>query len=471
MRYLTLLLIVCTSCLLHGQYAIGTGRVAELYTKHCAVCHGAELDGGLGGSLLVGEWKYIGEELSFIDYVAKGNEEMGMPAFSDLLDRRELRSLEIFIQEMQQKASRGDTPERAPDDFIFEAGSERFTLETVVDGLKDPWALSFFEDGRGIFTIETGELHILEKDGSTTEITGLPTDIWMHGQGGLLEVAPHPNYADNGWIYLGYSSSGGEQDGKKRGITKVVRGKIKGGRWREQETIFEAPSEFHSPSGVHFGTRFVFQDGYLFFGIGDRGSQDQAQDLTRPNGKIHRIHDDGRIPNDNPFINQVGAYPTIWTYGNRNPQGLDLHPLTGALWESEHGPRGGDEINLIERGKNYGWPVITYGMNYKGTPITDRTEAEGMEQPKLYWTPSIAVCGMDFYEGDRFPTWHHNLIVGGLVTEQLHRLVIEDGRVIHDEIILKGQGRVRDVANGPDGFIYVVITGNDSRIARLVPAG
>lgn len=437
---------------------------------HCAVCHGAELDGGLGGSLLTGEWKYIGEELSFIDYVAKGNEEMGMPAFSELLDRSEVRSLEIYIQEMQQKASRGSTPERAPDDFVFEAGTVRFTLETVVDDLKDPWALSFFEDGRGIFTTKGGELHILEMDGRTTEVIDLPTDIWMHGQGGLLEVAPHPDYANNGWIYLACSASGGKKDGKKQGMTKVVRGKIKDDRWREQETIFEAPFEFHSQSGVHFGTRFVFQDGHLFFGIGDRGAQDQAQDLTRPNGKIHRLHDDGRIPEDNPFIDQAGTYPTIWTYGNRNPQGLDLHPLTGALWESEHGPRGGDEINHIERGKNYGWPVITYGMNYKGTPITDKTEAEGMEQPKLYWTPSIAICGMDFYEGTLFPEWRHNLIVGGLVTQQLHRLVVEDGQVIRDEMILKGQGRVRDVANGPDGAIYVVFAGKDGRIVRLVPA-
>ncbi|MGE9292617.1 MAG: PQQ-dependent sugar dehydrogenase, partial [Puniceicoccales bacterium] len=222
-------------------------------------------------------------------------------------------------------------------------------------------------------------------------------------------------------------------------------------------------------SGAHFGTRFVFKDGYLFFSMGDRGKQNMAQDVTRPNGKIHRIHDDGRIPEDNPFVDKPDAWPTIWTYGNRNPQGLDAHPITGALWETEHGPRGGDEVNLIRKGINYGWPVITYGMNYSGTPITDKTHAPGMEQPKHYWVPSIAVCGIDFYEGELFPNWKNNLFAGGLASNELHRIVInDDNEVVKDEIVLKGLGRIRDVASAPDGSLMLLLNGPD-KIVKLVP--
>ena len=209
------------------------------------------------------------------------------------------------------------------------------------------------------------------------------------------------------------------------------------------------------------------------FSIGDRGRQDMAQDITRPNGKIHRIHDDGRIPTDNPFADRPGAYASIWSYGHRNPQGLDIDPSTGELWETEHGPRGGDETNKIRPGLNFGWPVITYGMNYNGSPMTDSTSQEGMEQPMHYWVPSIASCGIDFYEGNRFYNWKNNLFVSGMASQELHRLTIEDGEVVDDEIVLKNQGRVRDVANGPDGYLYVSLTSGTpakGRIYRLVPA-
>ncbi len=198
-----------------------------------------------------------------------------------------------------------------------------------------------------------------------------------------------------------------------------------------------------------------------------------AQELDRPNGKIHRIHDDGRIPEDNPFVDVEGALPSIWSYGHRNPQGLDQHPVTGELWETEHGPRGGDEINLIKPGINHGWPVITYGMNYNGTPMTDKTAQEGMEQPKHYWVPSIGVAGIDFYEGNVFPDWQHDLFVGGLSAQELHRVVIEEGSVVSDEVILQGQGRVRDVHSGPDGHLYICLMSEDrskGAIYRLVPA-
>ena len=255
-------------------------------------------------------------------------------------------------------------------------------------------------------------------------------------------------------------------------MIKIVRGKIVRDQWTQEEIIFDVPARFHHSSGLHFGSRFVFKNRYLFFSIGDRGQRLQAQDLRTPAGKIHRIYDDGRIPEDNPFVHLKHAYKSIWAYGNRNPQGLDAHPVTGELWESEHGPRGGDEVNIIQRGENYGWPVITYGMNYDGSPITGETHRKGMQQPVHYWVPSISVCGIDFYEGDLFSGWKNDLFAGGLASQELHRLVIRRDKVVRDEVILKNQGRVRDVLSGPDGYIYVILnhTLALSTIQRLVPA-
>jgi glucose/arabinose dehydrogenase len=261
---------------------------------------------------------------------------------------------------------------------------------------------------------------------------------------------------------------GSNSAAQNAGMTAIVRGRIKDNAWTEEQTIFRAPESTYRGGGVHFGCRLVFQDGFLFFSIGERGQKEDAQDITRPNGKMHRVFDDGRIPPDNPFVSRPGAIPSIWTYGNRNPQGLDLHPVTGELWETEHGPRGGDELNIIRKGVNYGWPVITYGMNYNGTPITDITHKEGLEQPVIHWTPSIAVCGIDFYEGGKFPNWKNDLFVTGLARQELRRITIKGRTVAEQEVILKGIGRVRDVASGPDGFLYVILNKPD-KIVRLEP--
>jgi glucose/arabinose dehydrogenase len=417
--------------------------------------------------LISEDWIRINSELSFIDYVKQGYEEGGMPAFGGSLSDAQIRSLWIYIQEVRQQTEREGKALVRESQGVYEAGGARFRMEAVVEDLALPWSLAFLPDGALLITERAGALRVFREGALSEPINGIP-EVWARGQGGLMEVALHPEYQGNGWIYLGLSASGGEREGKAQGMTKVVRGRIQSGQWIDEEVIFEVPFEYHRSAGVHFGTRFVFKDGYLFFGIGDHGAMEMAQDLSRPNGEIHRIHDDGRVPKDNPFVGQKDAYPTIWAYGNRNPQGLDLHPHTGDIWESEHGPRGGDEINVIGRGNNYGWPVITYGMNYNGEPITDATAAPGMEQPKHYWTPSIAVCGIDFYEGDRFPNWQYDLFVGGLASQELHRLQVEGQVVVADEIILKDVGLVRDVASGPDGYLYVVLNGPD-RIVRLLP--
>lgn len=454
--------------LVSAQNRIGTGEVDQLYQSLCASCHGAELQGGLGSSLLEEDaYKVVGKTMSFAEYVAQGNVEMGMPPFASALSSGQMRSLEIYIDEMRQRLledrSAGITKHG---DGTYTAGGHTFVLDTVVDSLETPWSLAFLPNGDYLITEKKGEL-LLVSDDTRIRIKGIP-EVWVRGQGGLLEVALHPDYDANGWVYLSFSASSGELEGKVVGMTKVVRGRIDAGRWVDEETLFEMPIELQLNSGVHFGSRFVFQEGYLYFGIGDRGPMQMAQDLSKPNGKIHRIHDDGRVPEDNPFVDVPGAIPSIWTYGNRNPQGLDLNPWTGEIWESEHGPRGGDEINLIEPGINYGWPEISYGMNYNGKPITDQTAAEGMAQPKHYWTPSIAVCGIDFYEGEAFSQWTGNLLVGGLASQELHRLVIEGSEVVKDEIILKDEGRVRDVASGPDGALYLVLNG-PGRVVTLRP--
>lgn len=450
-----------------AQNRIGTGAAKELYQLHCANCHGQDLRGGLGSNLIEGNYKEIGDDLSFLEYVKKGNLEKGMPGYEALFDDAEIRSLEIYIIEERQKAEAEGRTVPQDTDGTYSAGGYKYTVETVYEDLDNPWSINFLPDGSFLVTEKAGSLKWI-REGTSHEISGLP-EVWDNGQSGLMEVAAHPNYTNNGWIYLTLGASPGESDKRAVAMTKVVRGRINEAyKWVDEEVLFEVDIDLQQSGRVHFGSRIVFDKGYLFFGIGDRGAMDMAQDLSKPNGKIHRIFDDGRVPADNPFASNPDAYPTVWSYGHRNPQGLDMDPTTGLLWESEHGPRGGDEINVVEPGLNYGWPVITYGMNYNGKPISGLTEKEGMEQPKHYWTPSIAVCGIDFYEGDLFPDWKGNLLVGGLASKELHRLVIKDNRVVEDQILLKDVGRVRDVASGPDGAIYLVLNG-PSKVVRLAP--
>lgn len=468
MKMISLLLLLLPLLAVHGQNRIGTGAVQKLYDQYCLSCHGPDLAGGLGGSLLDKSlWNNVGRTVSFLEYVREGNADAGMPSFKDALSDEEIRSLEIYIDEVRQTSSREDNPIVQKEGSRYTAEDYQFEVETVIEGLDKPWGIYFFSPSHALITENAGDLRVWKDGRLEPPVRGTP-QVLANRQGGLLEVAAHPDYAKNGWIYLGFTAAAENARDPDAYMTKVVRGRLDGNEWGDEEIIFEVPEAFHTSRGVHFGTRFVFQDGYLFFSIGDRGAQDQAQELSRPNGKIHRIHDDGRIPADNPFVDRKGAYKSIWTYGNRNPQGLDAHPVTGAIYSTEHGPRGGDETNLIEKGLNYGWPVITHGMNYSGTPITDKTEAPGMEQPLLHWTPSIAVCGIDFYEGDIFPKWKHDLFAGGLASQEVHRLRIDADKVTEHEIILKGEGRVRDVASGPDGYIYLVLNRPD-KIVRLVP--
>jgi len=445
-------------------------EVGQLYQQHCATCHGNGLQGGLAPSLLDDQWTHGGSDEAIARIIREGVTD-AMPAFRDELSEAETRALVVFIRERRANYSRTRRTRPQPTEAI-RTELHTYRIETVADGLETPWAIDFLPDGRMLVTEKSGRLRLSGDDGRLLRepIRGTP-EVLDRGQGGLMEVAVHPRYAENGWIYLAYSDPATDERGQAQSLTKIVRGKIRDGAWIDQQTIWEAPQKFYRPGGgVHFGCRIAFdRDGFLYFSHGERGRPADAQDLTRPNGKIHRLHDDGRIPADNPFVNEPDAFRSIWTYGNRNPQGLDFDPRTGLLWETEHGPRGGDELNLIRRGANYGWPVVTYGMNYNGTPITPDTAKPGMEQPVIHWTPSIAVCGIDFYEGRAFPGWHGNLLVSALAQQELRRVVIENERVTHQEVILRDIGRLRDVASGPDGFIYVAVN-DPGRIVRLVPA-
>jgi len=349
-------------------------------------------------------------------------------------------------------------------DEVFQAADVSFKTQTIVDKLSHPWGMAFLPDGNILITERTGRLRIVENGKLNPKpITGLP-EIAVIGQGGLLDVVLHPDFKNNQLIYLSYAAAGAGGYG-----TEVVCGKLKGMEFKEVKKIFTALPKVGG--GNHFGSRLLFApDGKLFITLGERGEQDRAQDLGQHPGSLIRINDDGTIPEDNPFLNIKGARPESYTLGNRNMQGIALQPGTNLVWTHEHGPQGGDELNIMRPGVNYGWPVITYGVNYgTGTKIGEGTKKEGMTQPIHYWVPSIAPSGMVFYTGNVFPEWKDNLFAGSLKFGQLVRLEIKDGIVVNEERLINGAlGRIRDVRQGPDGALYLLTDENDGKLLRLV---
>jgi glucose/arabinose dehydrogenase len=340
----------------------------------------------------------------------------------------------------------------------------------VAKGLEHPWGLAFLPDGRMLVTERPGRLRIVDKSGKLSEpLSGVPT-VFARGQGGLLDVVLHPEFAQNRYVYLSYSEPG--EMGTSG--TSVARGRLGATGLEDVEVIWRQRPKVRSAG--HFGSRLVWRrDGTLFIALGDRQSTAErvkAQDLAVGNGKVMRIHADGSIPQDNPFIGHEGVQPEIWSYGHRNIQSAALHPETGDLWEVEHGPRGGDELNLVLPGRNYGWPVIGYGIEYSGARIHSRAAAPGMEQPVYYWDPVIAPSGMTFYTGDAFPEWKNNIFVGSLTPGALVRLELKDGRVVHEARYLGELGeRIRDVRQGPDGLLYLLTDSPNGRLLRVERAG
>tara|TARA_B100001093_G_scaffold520464_1_gene616280 strand:+ start:8488 stop:9624 length:1137 start_codon:yes stop_codon:yes gene_type:complete len=344
-------------------------------------------------------------------------------------------------------------------------------VETVVEaveyisGIDIPWGMAFLPNEDMLITEIKGKMY--RHDGNQLlEISGMP-EVWIHGQGGLLDVAVHPNFEQNNWIYFTFSSSHKEGELGEGGTTELVRAELNGTEVQNLTSLYKGKHNSEKP--FHFGSRIVFDDkGYLYFTIGDRGNRDvNPQDIQRDGGKVYRLKDDGSIPEDNPFVNEEGARDAIFSYGHRNLQGLIYHPVYKTIWEHEHGPKGGDELNELKKGVNYGWPVITYGINYSGTSITDETEKQGMEQPLYYWVPSIAPSGMAYVDSDIYPDWKGNILIGSLSFQYLERLVMKDKKMAKREKLLEEIGRVRDVEQGPDGYIYVSVEGKG--ILKLVP--
>ncbi|CAN5788388.1 PQQ-dependent sugar dehydrogenase [soil metagenome] len=344
--------------------------------------------------------------------------------------------------------------------------SHGYRVVTLVEGLERPWAMAFLPDGDILVTERPGRLRVV-RNGALVEqaVAGVPA-VRATGQGGLLDVVIHPDFATNRLVYLSYS-----KPGPNGATTAVSRGRFENDRLTGVEEIFEARA--WSEAGQHFGSRLVFdRQGYLYITVGDRGSMNRSQDRSDHAGSILRLHDDGRVPQDNPFVGQSGVLPEIYSYGHRNAQGMALHPETGRVWLNEHGPRGGDEINIVHAGRNYGWPVITHGRNYDGSQITADTARAGMESPLLHWTPSIAPSGMTFYTGSAFPNWRNSVFSGALVGQHLRRTAFDGTRAVTEESLLTDfNRRIRDVREGPDGFIYLLVDEASAPLVRLEPAG
>ncbi|MEG9329115.1 PQQ-dependent sugar dehydrogenase [Salinimicrobium catena] len=338
----------------------------------------------------------------------------------------------------------------------------QYETETVVPDLQIGWGMTFLPDGSILITEKSGEL-IHFKNGNKQQVQGAP-QVYVRGQGGFLDVALHPDYQNNGWIYFTYSSSEGEGEG---GNTALMRAKLENNQLTNKEVLYKAGP--NTTRGQHFGSRIEFdQEGKLYFSIGDRGNRDEnPQDITRDGGKVYRLNPDGSIPADNPFVGQQNAKEAVYSYGHRNPQGMIFNSETNEIWVHEHGPQGGDEINVVQKGANFGWPVVTFGENYDGTPITDQTSGPDFTDPIYYWLPSIAPSGFVFVTSDKYPELKGDLLAGSLKFQYLEHLSLDGKKVTAREKLLEGIGRVRDVVQAPDGFIYVSVEGKG--IVKLLP--
>lgn len=445
---------------------IGKANIYEhseaIYQQACASCHGVEV-----AAFADRTWEYGAEKDSIIQVIAHGLPEEDMPGYDSVYSAGAIDSLATYILTIREKIEAYQFADASDSSDVFSAEAYDLKLDTVMTDMKSPWGMAFLPGGDLLVTDKAGKLYRVDKMRNQTEIKGVP-EVHYAGQGGLFEVLLHPEFETNNWLYLSYASSQ-EEDGETLAATMITRAKLDGDQLKDAEVIFEANT--YLATGHHYGGRMEFAaDGTLYVSVGDRGKRDDnPQAMDRYPGKIHRINADGSIPEDNPFADQQGVVPSIYSYGHRNPQGMAIHPETGAVWTHEHGPRGGDEINIVRPRLNYGWPVVSYGINYSGTTFTDKVKKAGMEDPLHYWVPSIAPSGMTFITGDRYPDWEGDLLVGSLKYRYLERIVLDGEDVIETEPLLKKIGRVRSVAMGPDGYIYVGVEGNPGFVVRLVP--
>jgi aldose sugar dehydrogenase len=378
----------------------------------------------------------------------------------------------LFIGGTASVGTIAQTPTQSKELLRSGAPSAVFDTRELLTNLRHPWGMAWLPSGEVLITEREGQLRRISADFKRIfpPIAGLPDTLVVNGQGGLLDVAVHPDYEKNGWVYLSFVE--GQSKGSPVSGTALIRAKLKDNQLVNIERLFGMQPK--SRGGRHFGGRIVFdKKGYLYLTLGDRGDEERAQARSDHAGTVIRLHDDGRVPSDNPFIGRSGIPPEVFSRGNRNIQGAAIHPVTGELWAHEHGPQGGDELNIIRPGRNYGWPTITYGVNYvTGTRIGEGTQKQGFEQPLHIWVPSIAPSGMAFYSGKAFLGWSNSLLIGALRGQALVRLELNGERVVREERLLVNQvGRIRDVRVGPDGFVYLLIDALDGRLVRLEPRG
>lgn len=445
-------------------------RAEQIYKNTCAGCHGVDLSGGRGPSLFNTKLLASLNDKGIHETVENGIPGTEMPPFKGVLSDDEIRQVIAYLRDRSAALTGRGAFVPNPENRIVRSERQTFRIELVAKDLVVPWGLVALPDGRLLVTERPGRLRIVDRQGRllSDPVSGTPK-VWSRQDGGMLDVAIDPDYRRNKWIYLSFSEvqpghvvtpaelnpPAGSRGVAPPTMTVLVRGRIDAqNRWVDQQVIFRAPASLYTANGAHYGSRFLFDSmGHLFFSLGERGDMRNAQDLGSPLGKIHRINRDGSVPQDNPFVRTPGVVPSIWTYGHRNPEGLAFDPATGLLWESEHGPSGGDEINLIERGKNYGWGVISMGVQ----PGITLRSAPGMEQPVAYYTPTIAPSGISFYTASRYPAWKGDMFVAALAGQQLRRITVRGRTITHQEVLFEQFGRVRAVATGTDGLLYVLI--------------
>jgi glucose/arabinose dehydrogenase len=452
----SLALSILTFLILKKQQTPDIKKTRELYLQYCANCHGEKLE-----RFAARQWVYGNSVNDVSSTIKNGRPPIGMPGYTKAMTDEQIRAMAEYMIAEVPKVPANEPPRFSIKDTIKSANFS-FVLEEVTSGnLPIPWGLAFLPNGDMLVAEKSGKLYQVSKS-VMTQIEGLP-QITVKGQGGLMDVAVHPQFKKNNFIYISYAD--GENSTSVN--TSIARAELKNGKLVNLKRIFHALP--NSNSGVHFGSRIIFdRNGYLYFSVGERGTKENAQNLTNYCGKIHRVFDDGRIPSDNPFLNTPNAIRSIWSYGHRNPQGLYYDKKEDMIWENEHGPKGGDELNIIRKGANYGWPVITFGVDYDGTIISPDTAKIGMEQPVYYWIPSIAPSALTRVTSPVYKGWEGDFLISSLSFEYLDRLIMKNNKVVGRERLLQKIGRVRNVIEGPDGYIYIAVE-RLGKIYKLVP--
>ena len=437
------------------------GNAAKNYAEYCAGCHGVKMEAFAD---VQRGWKHGTSKEAIAKSIKVGIPKNGMPSYDTTFTDKEIEHLAAYIHSGVELYNSYGFESEPDNPTVFETSAGKVKAELVFDRADIPWGFAILPNGDLLVSDRKGDLY-LKQGQESQKLKNVPA-VKSTFQGGLLDVELHPNYAENGWIYVSYSKP--NPKGGDGSTTAIFRAKISGNSLTDVEDIFVATP--YLETGHHYGSKLFFdKNGYLFFTVGDRGKRDDnPQSLKNHCGKVHRIKDDGAIPEDNPFVNVEGAMKSIYSYGHRNPQGLVINMENGTIWESEHGPRGGDELNIVIPGKNYGWPIVSYGINYNGTTFTDKTSDSKFKGPETYWVPSIAPCGMTMITNDKYGDWKGDVLIGSLRFDYVNKVSIKDDVILGEEQLFPKIGRVRNVEMGPDGFLYVAVE-DPGRVYKMVP--